>query len=59
MDYKVLTVECTTYYEATKKLEREVRKFLDQDWKLHGGVAITFIPFGYTGSYVLAQAMVK
>lgn len=59
MDYKVLIVQQSDCYMAQREFEREVVRFLDQGWNLHGGVSIAISQYKLCHFYVLAQAMVR
>lgn len=61
IEYKIVKVIVTAKDDALSKLEQEVNNFLEQGWKLQGGVSI--YPLNYNSNrehlFALLQTMTK
>ena len=61
IEYKIVKVIVTAKDDALSKLEREVNDFLEQGWKLQGGVSMYPLNYNSNGEHLFAllQTMIK
>ena len=60
MEYKILSVIGVSDEEAIQRLEKRVKSYMEEGWKLQGGVTFEIRPFSYSkDEFYALQAMIK
>lgn len=59
MEYNVLIVEGGTIETVKSDLEKQVNKYIQNNWKPLGGISVSVKRTGYYHCYTFAQAMIK
>ena len=59
MDYKIIVASEKYESDAVKKVEKQVKQYVDSGWKPLGGVSISRTDTVSFQKTVIAQAMIK
>lgn len=59
MDYKVIVVRAEYNVDAARRLEQEVKSYINTGWKPIGGVSTSISGKNINETTIMAQAMIK